>query len=327
MGGSRGRTWTVRAFIGISLLVAGMAIEISRDALFEGDVPPEPSEPPGAFRFVALGDSYISGEGAEAFYEGTNEEKNRCRRAPTSYPYVIGRVISVTPLSAACSSARTFDILSRAQFPESPATVIGGKPQIEVLAATEDVDLVLVSIGGNDARFAEIGIRCTNPFKGTCVTKKEQWMANLKDVGGHLRDVYREIRETAPGAQVFVVNYPNPFGEEYCSVIPTLEKGEHEFLTEEFIPELNATIQRAADAAQVAVIDIAEAFKNWRLCEVKPGDAAVNIVALSRTGGRGSLHPNELGHTLIARVVGTVVVQAWLESSPLPKPVPEPSGR
>ncbi|MFN2586829.1 MAG: SGNH/GDSL hydrolase family protein [Actinomycetota bacterium] len=305
--------------VALVLLVGGMGIEVAKDALVERDEPIPPPEEPGDFRFVALGDSYISGEGAEVFYEGTNEPTNRCRRAPTSYPYFIGRFIGVTPVSAACSGARTFNILNVPQYPKSPPAVFGGEPQIDVLERTTDVDVVLLSIGGNDAGFAEIGVRCSHPLKGPCVSKEEEWLRRLEVVEDRLVSVYTAVGAAAPEAEVFVVNYPNPFGEKYCRAVPTINRGEYEFLSERFIPALNATIDRAAAAAGVAVIDVAEAFTRWRLCEVEPREAAINILAISRTGTRGSFHPTELGHTLIARNVGKIVAQVWLESSPRPE--------
>jgi lysophospholipase L1-like esterase len=316
---SPGRTWTIRAVTALVLVLGGMGIEQARDALAESDTPPPPVEAPGPIRFVALGDSYISGEGAEVFYEGTNEPENRCRRAPTSYPYLIGRFIGVTPVSAACSGARTYNVIKKPQYPQSPASVLGGKPQIEVLRSTEEVDVVLLSVGGNDAGFAEIGQRCGHPLKGSCVKKEPEWIERLETVGDRLVKVYKAVRAAAPEAAVFVVNYPVPFGEEYCRAVPTIDRGEYEFLTQRFIPALNSTIERAAAATGVEVIDISQAFAKWRLCEVDPKDAAINILALSRTGGRGSFHPTPLGHTLIARTVGKLVVQAWVESVAAPK--------
>jgi hypothetical protein len=47
---------------------------------------PELVVAPGDPTFAALGDSYMSGEGAKQFYEGTNTQgSNECRRAPTAY--------------------------------------------------------------------------------------------------------------------------------------------------------------------------------------------------------------------------------------------------
>lgn len=324
--GSRGWTTRVLAIVAIAGLVAGYGARVLQDALAEENEPLPTAAPgdDGPFRFVALGDSYISGEGAEKFFEGTNERNNRCRRASTSYPYLIGRFIGVTPVSAACSGARTQDVLTTAQYPKSPTEIFGGGPQIEILEETRDVDLVLLSIGGNDAGFSTIGEACAARL-ASCLSRKDEWLSNLDAVEAKLVEVYRAVRAAAPGARVFVVNYPNPLAEEYCQFLPTIDRKEYVFLREEFIPALNGHVAAAAAQAGVAVIDIQDAFASRRICEVAPRDAGANIVALSRTGHRGSFHPNEGGHALIARVVGRIVVEVWLESSPDLKPELVPS--
>jgi hypothetical protein len=72
---------------------------------------PQPGEP----FFVAFGDSYISGEGAERFFEGTNDTRaNQCRRAPTAYPVRLadagGGAIPDRLLFPACSGALAVDL-------------------------------------------------------------------------------------------------------------------------------------------------------------------------------------------------------------------------
>ncbi len=241
--------WTTRILLIVAVvgLLAGYGVRLVQEAADERNEPlptPGPGDA-GPFRFVALGDSYISGEGAEKFFEGTNERSNRCRRASTSYPYLIGRFIGVTPVSGACSGARTHDILNARQYPESPPDILGGRPQIEVLEETPDVDLVLLSIGGNDAGFAKIGEACAARIR-SCLAKKDEWLTNLDTVETRLLKVYREVRAAAPGAQVFVVNYPNPLAEKYCAFLPTVDRKEYVFLREEFIPALNGRIAAAA---------------------------------------------------------------------------------
>ena len=67
-------------------------------------------------RIVALGDSFISGEGAPDFYPGTDQKgsgRNECRRAPTAYPVLIADERAESSLDFyACSGAKLRDVLA-----------------------------------------------------------------------------------------------------------------------------------------------------------------------------------------------------------------------
>lgn len=68
-------------------------------------------------QIVALGDSFISGEGAPEFFEGTNEAGgNQCRRAPTAHPYLIAQALGTNVLSLACSGAKIADLTTCGQM-------------------------------------------------------------------------------------------------------------------------------------------------------------------------------------------------------------------
>ena len=66
---------------------------------------------------VAMGDSFMSGEGAPTYFKGTNTKgKNQCRRAPTSYAArLVGSHAAVVPdhlVFLACSGAVAVNIYS-----------------------------------------------------------------------------------------------------------------------------------------------------------------------------------------------------------------------
>lgn len=53
------------------------------------DATPLDPNPSAEHRILALGDSYISGEGSHIFFPGTNvvgDRQNQCRRSPTAFP-------------------------------------------------------------------------------------------------------------------------------------------------------------------------------------------------------------------------------------------------
>ncbi len=105
-----------------------------------------PPEPRGS-KYVALGDSYSSGAGLEAY-----DNPNGCERSVLSFPRRLSRT---GPASArdlhfvACSGAQTKDVFGWNH---------GEAPQIN--AVTSETGLITLTIGGNDIRFAEVVTDC-----------------------------------------------------------------------------------------------------------------------------------------------------------------------
>jgi lysophospholipase L1-like esterase len=308
---------------------------------------------PGALRIFALGDSYMSGEGAGTFYDGSDRLiRNGCRRAPTAYPVIVARALAADPPPGrdgahltfiACSGAEATNIGDRFEDPDAkPERQYRDQPlQIESLDAGADV--VILSVGGNDARFAEVVMTCSGTSKG-CVEKAEPWLARLDPLADHrganavyvqdsLRDVMRRIAEIAPGARRYVTTYPNPLSARECTGIG-LDAGEVRFIREVFLPQLNAEIELAAAAKGFTVIHLFDAFAGQGLCADGPEShgPAMNSWRFQRIGApiagpnqllRGSMHPTEAGHQLLgARVEAQI--RRDLEGGAPPPDAPPP---
>jgi lysophospholipase L1-like esterase len=272
---------------------------------------------------VALGDSYMSGEGAARFFEGTNDAgENECRRAPTAYAHRLvefDRADTITRLGFyACSGALADELHEEPKF---------GEIQLERLRADKqagaDIEVVIVSIGGNDADFSTIGAACLAP--GSCVVRGEVWLKLLDDVAKEAEVAYGKIRgavgHTVP---IVVVPYPVPIAPGSCGY-SLLEVDEHRFL-HRYVKQLNGVLRQAARNARVYFLDrMAEAFSNdLRICDSeRRQDAGVNFVALKSVNGlvdqalnpgkwiHNSLHPNELGHEAMA-----TALDDWLRTHP-----------
>jgi lysophospholipase L1-like esterase len=148
--------------------------------------------PAAAASYVALGDSYSSGVGAGSYDEGSGD----CRRSTVAYPELWADANAPSSFDfTACSGATTDDVLAG---------------QLDPL--TSGTTLVTISIGGNDAGFADTMQTCVLQGTDACVsavaTANEYISTTLP---GRLDAVYTAISERAPSAQVVVLGYPRMY--------------------------------------------------------------------------------------------------------------------
>jgi PKD repeat protein/lysophospholipase L1-like esterase len=193
-------------------------------------------------RYVALGDSFSSGEGVPPFQASGNQ----CDRSMAAYSQLILGKKNVPQKVEfwACSGSRTDD------FYNTNHDNANEVPQLQRLAA--DVSLVTLSVGGNDVGFADILAKCVAVVRTTesvlgqqngdylggadstagCEVPVDQEVAPKITglVGGNdlgrpcdgascnLPALYQKIKAIAPKAQVYVIGppsiFPNPPAEQ-----------------------------------------------------------------------------------------------------------------
>ncbi|MFI9463004.1 SGNH/GDSL hydrolase family protein [Streptomyces xiamenensis] len=142
--------------------------------------------------YVALGDSYSSGVGAGSYDDASGD----CRRSTVAYPQLWANANAPSSFDfTACSGARTTDVINTQLGPLNAGTT-----------------LVSISIGGNDAGFADTMQTCVLSGTSACVaavnTANEYITTTLP---GQLDTVYDAIRAKAPNAQVVVLGYPRMY--------------------------------------------------------------------------------------------------------------------
>jgi hypothetical protein len=139
--------------------------------------------------YVALGDSYSSGVGSGSYLSSSGD----CKRSTKAYPYLWNAAHSPASFTfAACSGARTGDVL---------ANQLGG--------LNSTTGLVTISIGGNDAGFADVMTTCVTSSDSTCVDRINTARAYVDStLPGKLDTVYSAISANAPNAKVVVLGYP-----------------------------------------------------------------------------------------------------------------------
>ncbi|MGI8807184.1 MAG: SGNH/GDSL hydrolase family protein [Acidimicrobiales bacterium] len=308
------------ALIGLLILTAATPTRVP------GPRPPAGGKPV----MVVLGDSFISGEGADHYFENTNvKERNTCRRAPTAYANRLVEEAPVLPydlLFVACSGAKAHEVHQSGKE-RSPATDEKGLNQValatEALAeagvAVAQVPFVLLSIGGNDSLFGDIVQACLAP--GDCSTLGAAWRANLQNMVGPLREAYGAVQSGFRGVPILVVPYPVPIAREKGSCDwTTFTPPEHRFL-HDFTVEINSVI--AATVAEtpfthlhyVDTMPPALIEANLALCAADPNRVGVNFLAINGVGGliessinptnwiHNSMHPNKDGHVAMRRAV------------------------
>lgn len=136
--------------------------------------------------YIAMGDSYSSGEGAidssgnVTFDNGTATSTDKCHRSAPAYPHQLKADLGISDPNfkfVACSGAELADFVanvgSSGQWTEGP--------QLDKIAAAGktnlDIGLVTLSVGGNDSGFPQIMHNCALGFKSLFQFDTEQQQA------------------------------------------------------------------------------------------------------------------------------------------------------
>jgi lysophospholipase L1-like esterase len=224
-----------------------------------------------AGEYVALGDSYSSGNGAGGYLDdGTS-----CRRSVYSYPSLLARSQNYSLDLRACSGATTADVT---------------RVQLDALGAGTDV--VTLTIGGNDAGFAHVLITCAKPavLSNCDAAINRSRKVVTKRLPARLRRLYRAVRARAPHARVVVAGYPRLFNGEDCNAATWFSPREEKRLNA-VSRLLDRTIAAAAKATGVAFADPTSAFRGHAIC-----DRHAWLNGLSRPLD-DSYHPNRRGYS------------------------------
>ncbi|MCW2793883.1 MAG: hypothetical protein JWO76_2981 [Nocardioides sp.] len=270
---------------------------------------------------VTLGDSYISGEagrwagssnsssasadalGPSAYYDnGSGESIPRCHRSASAEAYVGG---GVNGYNLACSGAETAtsngsNFKPGIDFYDDGAGHLGQAASLQQFAASHHVGMVVVSIGGNDFRFADIVQSCVVDFlysptwakdfcKDDSSVTANFTAANVAAVRARVAGAFDNIATAMRNAgyadsewTLLVQNYPSPiphggqfrYGESGYTRQDTGGCGfwnaDADWANDVALPTINQTVSGAATDSglgNVRTLDLASAFNGRRLCE------------------------------------------------------------
>lgn len=222
--------------------------------------------------YVALGDSYSSGTGTRTYFHAG------CQRSIYAYPSLVDAAIPETNLTfVACSGAETSDVLAS-----------------QVSSLSSGTDWVTITIGGNDAGFADVITECALPsWFSDCPGALDDAEAFIENtLPGRLDDVYEAIGTNAPNATTIVLSYPRLFMGIDCNAGTFFSGSELTRLNE--VADLLRDVTEERVEAAGAGFEFADAIPPFIGHAVCSSEEWLN--GLSNPIGE-SFHPNTDGHS------------------------------
>ncbi|BCJ74571.1 hypothetical protein CS0771_41150 [Catellatospora sp. IY07-71] len=159
-------------------LAAAAALTLGSGALAVASAPATAALPTAA---VAIGDSFISGEGAGAYttvvdlngtaqafpgWSAANTNAYFCHRSANASLQVAALSGINSRFNLACSGGQPHDIANASNTRTNGRQVAAQLTQLRAVAQTHDIDLVLVGLGSNNSyfTFGDVATLCANRF-------------------------------------------------------------------------------------------------------------------------------------------------------------------
>ncbi|MET8816006.1 SGNH/GDSL hydrolase family protein [Streptomyces sp. NPDC004549] len=220
--------------------------------------------------YVALGDSYSSGVGSGSYISSSGD----CDRSTKAYPYLWNAAHSPSSFAFnACSGARTDDVLAN-----------------QLGSLNSSTGLVSITIGGNDAGFADVMTTCVIQSDSACLSRINTARAYIDStLPGKLDAVYNQISARAPSARVVVIGYPRFYllGQSCLGLSETKRSAIN--AASDYI---DSAIQKRAQAHGFVFGDVRNTFSGHEICS---GDSWLHSVDWLDIGE--SYHPTAAGQS------------------------------
>ncbi|WP_144659183.1 SGNH/GDSL hydrolase family protein [Paenarthrobacter nicotinovorans] len=260
---------------------------------------PATAAPPPPLDYVALGDSYTAGTGADGLTRTAV-----CWQSSGGYVDLVdasARVDLIT--NAAChGSLLAFDPLNPSPFYNGAPTVA---EQIAGLAFSQalsgDTDLVSITAGAIDGGSLLALQACSTPNTQACAATVAGIIQNLGSLEAGLELTYQSIQAAAPNATIVVMGYPRLFDPSRGNIViggVTVVPVTNQITVNTAVNALNATIAKAvAESGTNAVfVDVTKRFLGHA---VNSGNSWI-VLDLAQLQADANFHPNDAGHQAYA---------------------------
>ena len=235
-----------------------------------------------AIRYVALGDSFVSGPGIGTVTGGA------CARSAKNFPSLLAKRLKADSFKdASCAGATT------AHYTTAQGT---NPPQLDALA--EDTTLVTLGMmGGNDVGLVQLAGTCV---AGNCASlvATEGVIARIESLQPALEASIIQVKKRAPKARILMIGYGTYLPGHSCASLPSVTDEEARRL-QSTIDLLSDTIRAAAVAQNVEFVDLRSIRGSQKHTACAPL-AKQWIRGLDPAGDGFMFHPSSAGMAAVA---------------------------
>ncbi|MFF4579414.1 GDSL-type esterase/lipase family protein [Streptomyces sp. NPDC001373] len=350
---------------------AGMVVPLAAGALLVGGAGPAAAGPgTGPTAVVSMGDSYISGEAGRwkgnsltnsgsrngtdrAWVSGSTYDPAKvygttaggCDRSDSAEVLSAGAVAE-TAVNLACSGATSENVFRASNGGVSYKGEAPQADQLAAVAASRDVKVIALSVGGNDLGFADIIKECALDFvlwNSYCYddqqagvdAKIDGVMANVGKSVDEIRAVMRQAGYTDSSYRIVLQSYPSPIprGAEnrYTqSDWSRLNSGgcpfwnrDSDWARDSLVPQLANRLKQVAAAKGTQFLDLRDMMQGREVCAKASKQVTSTVPASAKTSEwarwidnnetqgiiQESMHPNYFGQLAVGRCLALAVAQ------------------
>jgi lysophospholipase L1-like esterase len=251
--------------------------------------------------YIAMGDSYSSGEANPPFDAGTDGNGDGCHRSSEAWPRILSRLTaSGLNLVAhiACSGASTAAMTH---------TYNTEPPQLDQLERAPHADVITVTLGGNDLGFVSIIENCVvwQCDRDGVVSTAEHYLRHSDvtrmSVLGLLTHALQQIKAKSPASRVVLVGYPNIFPTSFAAQTHCawLTRSERSALVQ-LATDLDAVSRDAAKAAGIEFKSLLQVLAGHEECTA---NSWMYPIASPGSATQYNGHPTALGQSAMANAV------------------------
>lgn len=350
---------------------AGMVVPLAAGALLAGGAGPAAAGPgTGPTAVVSMGDSYISGEagrwkGNSLTNSGSRNGTDRAWVSASSYDpskvygttaggcdrsdsaeVLSAGAVAETAVNLACSGATSQNVFRASNGGVAYKGEAPQADQLAAVAASRDVKVIALSVGGNDLGFADIikecaydfvlwGSYCYDDQQAAVDAKIDGVMANVGKSVDEIRAVMRQAGYTDSSYRIVLQSYPSPIprGAEnrYTqSDWSRLNSGgcpfwnrDSDWARDSLVPQLAGRLKQVAAAKGTQFLDLRDMMQGREVCAKASKQVSSTVPASGKTSEwarwidnnetqglvQESMHPNYFGQLAVGRCLALAVAQ------------------